>query len=120
MARRVAYFSVVVATVVGVVACSPGDSDKSGGNATQSAGSPQVVRHSSGLIVTREPNGSVTYQLGQPAGAATRTPRVVPGEFPVKFKPHVSRVSGMNSLSQLPLRSMRAYRSVAGLHHVRL
>ncbi|HZE11504.1 MAG TPA: S8 family serine peptidase, partial [Burkholderiales bacterium] len=120
MARRVAYFSVVVATVVGVVACSPGDSDKSGGNATQSAGSPQVVRHSSGLIVTREPNGSVTYQLGQPAGAATRTPRVVPGEFLVKFKPHVSRVSGMNSLSQLPLRSMRAYRSVAGLHHVRL
>jgi subtilisin family serine protease len=123
---RVIYLSVVVATAAGVVACSP-ESGKSttpqssSSNTAQITGNPQVASGpSSGALVTREPNGTVTYHSAQPDAAATRLPRTVPGELLVKFKSQVTRASSMNTLFQVSLQSVRSYRAVPGLHHVKL
>ena len=117
---RVIYFSVVVATAAALVACSP-ESGKSGSGTTQITGNPQVAPSlSSGPFVTREPNGTITYHSARPDGARARSLRAVPGELLVKFKPHVTRASSMSALSQVSLQSARAYRSIPGLHHVKL
>ncbi len=117
---RVIYFSVVAAAAAGLVACSP-ESGKSGSGTTQITGTPQVApRLSSGLFVTHEPNGTITYRSAQPDAARARPPGAVPGELLVKFKPHATRTSILNTLSQVSLQSARDYRSIAGLHHVKL
>ena len=117
---RVIYFSVVAAAAAGLVACSP-ESGKSGSGTTQITGTPQVApRLSSSPLVTREPDGTITYHSARPDAARARSPRAVPGELLVKFKPHVTRASSMSALSQVSLQSARAYRSVPGLHHVKL
>ena len=123
---RVIYLSFVVATAAGLAACSP-ESGKSttpkssGRDATQIAGNAQVTPGpTSSAFITREPNGSITYRSAQPDAARARMPRAVPGELLVKFKPQATRASSMSALSQVSLRSARAYRSIPGLHHVKL
>ncbi|MFL5311900.1 MAG: InlB B-repeat-containing protein [Myxococcales bacterium] len=108
------------------MACSP-ESGKSttpqssSSNATQITGNPRVAPGlSSGPLVTREPNGTITYHSARLDAAKAPPPRAVFGELLVKFKSHVTRASSMNILSQVPLRSARAYRSVPGLHHLKL
>src|SRR5438552_12534690 len=118
LSRKSSQQVVMIAIMATVVACSRGDSAPSGG----------VPDAPSNPYVGYGPNGRVTLLSAEPEEARSarsrkavaQAPRVVPGEFLVKFKRNVSRSSAMSALNQVPLQSARQYHSTLGLHHVRV